>query len=120
MPKNGRANQLCEWDKLLRAVKSGKAELPGVAPFEADLDRTLSEAVRAQKRKAALLANARKATKQVNTSFRACHHASIALRNFIKSVLGFKSERLIRYGIRPVRHRRSQLAKAPVGGSLPS
>ena len=65
---------------------------------------------RAQTRKETLAASAREATSQMHAAFKAYQDAASSLRSFIVSVLGRRSEKLLRYGIRPVGKRSRQKA----------
>lgn len=97
--------------RLLETVRENKGELPGVAPFLAALETCHAQAVSAHDRREKLVAAAREATKQLNEDLTAAREASIALRSFIKSVLGFRNPKLTHYGIKP-RRRRSRPKKS--------
>jgi hypothetical protein len=99
--------------RLLETVRENEGELPGVAPFLASLEKVHAQAVSAHDRRKKIVAAAREATKQSNEDLAAAREAAIALRCFIKGVLGFRNPKLTHYGIRPRRKRgrpRKQLA----------
>ncbi|HKH48867.1 MAG TPA: hypothetical protein VKM72_29725 [Thermoanaerobaculia bacterium] len=64
-----------------------------------------AQAVSAQTRKETLAASAQEATSQMHAAFKEYQEAASSLRSFIVSVLGRRSEKLLRYGIRPVGRR---------------
>lgn len=115
MPKNSFADQIRDFEMLLQAVRGSQAELAGLAPFREALERAQEHAVSIRARRDALRASTQKATREVNTAFAACREAASALRNYVKSVLGYRNEQLVRFGIRPIRKQRRGVMK-PRGG----
>ena len=101
------------WNVLLKEVRENEAELPGVAPYLAALEQANDQAESFQIRRDRLVEASKEATQQLNESCDAGLEAAVALRSFIKSVLGFRNEKLLTYGIKPVRSRR-RARKAPV------
>lgn len=120
MSKNSQDSLLREWEKLLKAARDSASELPGSASYRAVLERALERAVSSRKQREAFRRSAQKATSQMEKDFRACHDAASALRSFVKSVLGRYSEKLLRYGVRPLRRRRGAARKIPVGCEVSS
>jgi hypothetical protein len=55
----------------------------------------------------------------VNEALAACGESAIALRHYLRGVLGPRNEKLARYGIKP-RRRRRHTWKPPAGHGLPS
>jgi hypothetical protein len=98
--------------RLLEAVRETEGELPGVAPILAALETFHAQAVSAHGRREKLVAAAREATKQLNENLAAANDAAIALRSYIKGVLGFRNPRLTHYGIKP-RRKRGRSPKHP-------
>lgn len=105
MPKNAQVDHLRVWEKLLKEVRVSEAALAGIVPFRAALENAYSQAVNARVRRDALLASSREATAQVTEAFAGCADAARALRHFLKSVLGSRNQKLLRYGIQPLRKR---------------
>jgi SpoVK/Ycf46/Vps4 family AAA+-type ATPase len=101
MPKISRNNSLNQWAPLLRAVRLNEAKLAGVAPFRQALEGAYTEAVFNQRAMDAIRETLREATRRRNASFAAGYDAAIALRHFIKSVLGPRAEELRLYGMTP-------------------
>ncbi len=106
MPKSSFADQIQDWEKLLQAVRCSEAELAGLAPFREAFERAYALAVSTRARRDALRIATMEATRQINAEFAACREAASALRSYVKSVLGFRSEALLLYGVRPIRKRR--------------
>ena len=113
MPKESIANHLRDWEALVKAVHESEAELAGIEPFRAALERAVVKAVSAQVRRETLHAKTGEATRKRNEAFSACRDAASSLRSYVKSLLGFRSEQLVRYGIQPIRKRTRQVRKVP-------
>lgn len=109
---------------LLKRARENEAELPGVAPYLAALERANNQEVSLRIRRDRLTGAARLATRQLNEACDAGLEAASALQSFIKSVLGFRNEKLLAYGIKPIRSRRPArkrpVHKAPVGRRQPA
>jgi len=105
---------------LLKAVQSGGAEVAGLEPYRIALERALLQAVGAQARQDAARAASRQCTVEVNKAFAASREAANLLRLYIKVTLGFRTERLSRYGIKPFRKRRRPGSMGPASCGLPS
>jgi hypothetical protein len=118
MASHSMAERLRDWDVLLKAVEESAAELPGHERYKAHLQQALEEAVSSRSRRDALLSSVREATFQTNEAVEACAEAASALRSFIKSVHGFRSEKLSRYGIRPFRKRGATFGRELQSGEL--
>jgi hypothetical protein len=106
MSKNSsQDDQLGDGSMLMKAVQESEAELPGVCRYMAALDQAYARVVKSRGRRNSFVAYAQEATRRMNADFKAYREAVSAMRNFIKSVYGQHSEKLIRYGIRPIRKR---------------
>ena len=110
MASNSRDKQLQGWDMLLEEARENRAGLPGVAPFLRALESTNDQAVSLLIRRERLVAASREATRELDQAFAAGREAASALRSFVKSVLGFRNEKLLGYGIKPVRRRGSAVS----------
>lgn len=74
----------------------------------------------ARVRRDALFVSGLKETAEVRRSLGACTEAGRSLRLFIRSVLGSRNQKLMRYGIQPRRKSSLFLARFPAGCELPS
>jgi hypothetical protein len=99
-------DQVQAWSELLTTAREDGSELAGAAPLIEALEDFHIQAVSLRSRRDALAASAQAATRQVNAAFAAGRDAAIALRSYIRAVLGPRSEKLLRYGIKPIRRRR--------------
>jgi hypothetical protein len=98
-------DQIHRGNELLQAVRENKRELPGVAPFCEALEKVYEQAVSSKNRREALMVASQEATRHLNQDLVAAQDAAIALRSFIKSVLGCRNPKLGHYGIKPIRKR---------------
>lgn len=98
--------QLEEWSELLKQVRSDEAELAGVSRYRNALEKAHAEAQCARNRRDALQASTMEATRRLNETLAQGRDAAIALRSFLRGALGARSERLCRYGVKPLRKRR--------------
>lgn len=113
MTRKTRESVRQKWNVLLKGVRENEAELPGVTPYLAALEQANDQTVSFQIRRDRLVEASQEATRQLNETCDAGVEAASALRSFIKSVLGFRNEKLLNYGIKPVRSRR-RARKAPI------
>jgi hypothetical protein len=105
MPKSSYAEQLHDAETLLKAVRETEVELPGVLRYKLALERASTKAAETKARREALVISAQEATYHMHAAFQTYREAATSLRNFIKSVLGHRNEKLLRYGVRPIRRR---------------
>jgi hypothetical protein len=97
-----------DWRELQRATQDAEDEIHGVGPFLEELEENHDEAVSLRSRRDALVASAMEVTAQMNAAFAVTHDSAMALRSYIKGVLGPRSEKLVRFGIKPLRGRRGR------------
>jgi hypothetical protein len=105
--------QRCE--RMLRAVRKCEAELGGVAPFRDALERAYAQTLFNKQRRLVARAAAQEATRQLHESFDTVYDAHAALRHFLQSVLGYRSDKLRLFEIQP-RKKRSPSRKKPAPG----
>lgn len=77
----------------------------GLRRFGQPWNTTSSSRVDARRRRDGLLAAAREATRQMHQASQACAEAVIRLRCFVRGTLGPRNEKLLRYGVKPIRVR---------------
>jgi hypothetical protein len=97
-----------DWRELMRATQEAEDEIRGVGPFLEELEDHHDEAVSLRSRRDALLASAMEITAQMNAAFAVTQDSASALRSYIKGVLGPRSEKLVKFGIAPLRGRRGR------------
>lgn len=106
MRANSQDEQIQDWSVLLKATRENEAELPDVASLLEALEEGHDQTVSLRGRRDALLASAMELTEEMNEAFAESRDAARALRSYIKGVLGPRSEKLVRFGIKPLRGRR--------------
>ena len=92
---------LDEWGDLLNEVRKTRAELPGIAPFMTKLEGAHTRARTAKSLRDPHQARAREETRKLHAALDEGQEAAISLRSYIKSVLGTRTEKLCRYGMKP-------------------
>jgi len=111
--KSSQNDQVFDGSLLLRAVQDSEADLPGVCRYLSTLEQANSRLLVTRGHKESLVAATHEATRQLRADLKTHREAVCAMRNFIMSVLGRRSEKLVRYGIRPVRRRGGILGGLP-------
>jgi hypothetical protein len=119
MRKDSQDSLLQQWDRLLKAVHRYEARLGGIAPFRDALERAYSQAVSSKRRREVARAAAEDATRALRESLETAFDASVSLRGFIKSLIGFRSEMLREFGMTPRKKRPRPCKKPPVGFERP-
>jgi hypothetical protein len=99
-------NAIEEWDTLLQVVRETEGELGGISPFRKALADAHAQARTYQSLRNSLAASTRDARQRFNHSMTVGEDAAVALRGFIRSVLGPRSDKLRSYGIKPLGGRR--------------
>lgn len=98
---NAPYNLIEEWDALLQTVKETEGELKGVVPFRHALSEALERARAVKSVKDNLRTSGADADARLKELLGVGEDAAVALRNFIRGVLGMRNEKLLRYGIQP-------------------
>jgi hypothetical protein len=90
------------WEDLLESVRDHEDELAGVALFRDRLANAHARAVTFQAVRTTLEGSARDARQNELAALSAGKDAAIALRGYIKSVLGTRNEKLLDYHMLPL------------------
>ncbi|HEY0557572.1 MAG TPA: hypothetical protein VGG20_25180 [Thermoanaerobaculia bacterium] len=119
MAKTSIAEAIVAWEKALLNVKATASDAPGVAGYAAPLEKILDDA----KNLSASL-EGRKAMKQQESLDRAAlmklgNKQVSRIRLALKAFFGPDSERIIEYGGRPVRARKSKPKTSPPASTPP-
>ncbi len=115
MQKKAQDTLFEQWGLLMRAVRKFQAELRGVAPFRDAFEKAYSQALVNRRRRDVARAAAREATRELQESMDTAFDATVALRSFIKGVLGFRSDKLREFGMKPRKSVPRSSKKQPVG-----
>ena len=105
MPKSSLADFISDWEALLKNVTETAPELPNM-----DVYKTALEQLAGQVKDGIALANSRRGFKQQETRdlrllMLQGKDAAAKLRSAIKAHFGPRSERLVQYGMAPIRKR---------------
>jgi hypothetical protein len=119
MPRSNQNQTLCDWESLLRAVRQNEVELAGVTPYREALEHAYRQARSSRAMRDSMAASAADENQRLNQALAAGRDAAICLRSFLKSLFGPRSEKLLRYGIKPQRPRR-RTRKTAVGFGPPN
>lgn len=111
MSGNSQDAKLHDLDSLLAAARKHEATHPGIKPFRQALEGAYARAVSTRGLRDTLDASKMEATHQLNLAFDESHEAAIRLRNFVKGVLGPRSEALADFGVKPLRKRGPKSAR---------
>jgi len=100
------ADHLTSWEKLVTNVDADQAELPDLSPYRDPLSDTLEEAKARNARIQALIGIKQQEVKDLREDLRTGRFYAAKLRASLKAHYGYQSERLRKYGIRPVSTRK--------------
>jgi len=118
MRKESQDFLLQQFERLIKAVRQHEADLPGIKPFRDAMERAYTQAIFNRRRKEVARAAAKEATRQCHESLCEAFDAAVALRGFIKSVVGFRSKALFQFGMKP--RGKYNRAKPAIGFKPPS
>jgi hypothetical protein len=112
MPKNSLADFMADWDRLVKNVTTNAADLPDLTLYKAPLEQLLTKAQEGMARSKIHQGLKQEENKAVQALMDAGKEAAVKLRAAIKAHLGPRSERLIDYGMKPLRPRSKTSRKA--------
>lgn len=118
MSKKSLADHLVVWDKLAANVKNNASELPALQPFVEVLKEATVEVREAKLRQVTLRAAAQQASRDLEAAMEKASEAEVRLNRGVLSAYGYKSEKLVEFGLRPWRTRRPKAA--PEGPEAPA
>jgi hypothetical protein len=113
MPNNSSyADIIRDWEKLLASVQGDAADLPTAEPHRLALQQTLDQIKTLKTRQDTLQATRQETTQDLNKLVVQAREQAIRLRGVVRAEVGPKSERLVQFGVAPLR-KRSRAAKTP-------
>lgn len=120
MPRNSIADLILDWETLLAKIRASVAGLPGLEAFIAPLEKLLADA----KEMTARLETTRGIKQQESQQRRALLQEGKDLTSRIRAALkahfGLQNERLVEFGISPIRSRsRARTTQAPEPAEQP-
>lgn len=101
------ADFITDWERLLDAVENNEANLPDLGPQRVSLDDILQESKRVGTRQEASRSQSAADAKRRRELIFEGRAAASRLRSAIKGHLGGHNEKLVEFGARPIRQRRT-------------
>lgn len=114
MANGSQDSLLADWSALVKEVRENEAELAGVSRYRDALEKICTEAQNAKNQRDTLVVSAQEATRRLNRTLADGRDAAIALRSFLRGALGARSDKLRRYGVKPLRKRTRPKARPAV------
>ena len=109
------AQEMADWEALGTAVHDNAANLPDVQRAQAAFEDIMTKVQEMKARQDSLTAARQETTQMLNKLLVEGRELAIRLRAVVKSNLGPKSERLVQFGIAPIRkHSRKPATKVPL------
>ncbi len=99
-------NAFAEWEALLQAVRETEGDLGCVTPFREALANAQAQALTFKTLRDSLEASVGDASHRLRNAMITGEDAAVSLRCFLRSMLGVRNEKLLRYGILPLGGRR--------------
>jgi hypothetical protein len=117
MPKASLADFVTDWETLLKNVSDAAAELPNMDVYKGALEQLLANA-----KDGIALSHARRGLKQQETKnlqelIAKGRDAALQLRSAVKAHFGPRSERLLQFGMTPIRKRKGSASKSSASKS---
>src|SRR3954471_7903490 len=110
---NSLADVLTDWEELLEAMRRSPDLLPHVEEDIALLARLLTEARELKGRQNELAGLRQEVTQRLNEEMGRGKETAIGMRSMIRGKVGPRNERLVQFGIAPLRKRRRPVRSRP-------
>jgi uncharacterized protein YPO0396 len=116
------ADLIRDWEKLLSACQENSAALASVEPQRLTLNILLARGRELKDRQDALTAQKQQTTQELEALKEEGREAARRLRGAVKSLLGTRSELLVRFNMAPLRKRgpRKTFVKPPEAPNAPT
>jgi hypothetical protein len=111
---NSYADVVLDWEGLLTAVLENAQFLPNIEPQRAAMEKHLALTKAVKARREAHTAGRQEATQELRLLVAQGRDLAIRLRNAIKAEIGSKTERLVHFGMIPIRKRTRKVKPAEV------
>ncbi len=106
MAKVSYAKVLRDWEVLLTKVDANKADLPFIEDYRAQLEAELTGAKETIEKQTAMQASFQNETRNLEKFLERGKALAVNIRSGVVTRYGNRSEKLIEFGMRPVRSRR--------------
>ncbi len=108
------ADVIKDWEALLTALREHAPNLPNLEAGRIAFEEHLAKTKEMKARQDSQTAARQEATQELNKLLKDGGELAIKLRALVKGILGPKSERLVQFGVAPLRKRRRKPAATPV------
>ena len=98
--------KLDKWGRMVRAARKDEAKVDGITPFRVALETSHIEAAACRQLRDALRVQVREANRRLRQALEEGEVTASRMRHYVKGVFGPRSEKLVRYGIKPGKLRR--------------
>lgn len=119
MPNNSSyADIIRDWEKLLASVQGDASTLPSAESHRLALQQTLDQIKTQKTRQDTLQATRQETTQDLNNLIVQGREQVIRLRGVVRAEVGPKNERLVQFGVAPLR-KRSRRTTTPTTPTVP-
>jgi hypothetical protein len=113
MPKASHADFVTDWETLLKNVSDAAAELPNMDAYKGPLEQVLTQTMSTIAQSHATRGVKQQGTKDLRGLIVQGKDAAAQLRAAVKAHFGPRSERLLQFGMTPIRPRKKKKEPAP-------
>ena len=110
MPKESYGDHMSAWDKLAASLENNSEDLGYLRRELAILKEALTEAREAKHRQIMLRAASQQASRDLDAAMEKANEIAVRLHKGILTQYGYRSEKLVEFGLRPWRPRRPKAA----------
>lgn len=111
MSKESVAKTILQWERLIAASESNSAELDYLATEREELHKMLERLKELKQEQDALTAKKQQVTRDLDAAKEGGREIAVRMRYGIKTRYGYKSEKLIQFGLKPRRVSRKKPRK---------
>jgi hypothetical protein len=108
---NSYADVIQDWQALLAAFKDNAERLPGIEEELAALEKALTEAMAVKSRQDSYRSEKQKATQELGEILENGRDLAMRLRGAVRFKIGPRSEKLVQFGMTPLRRRKGRKPK---------
>jgi hypothetical protein len=101
------------WDRLLAAVEANRQDLPQVEALHVELEASLTDLRILHARRATLQREMLVRTQELKILAAQGRDLAIRIRYVIRARYGFRSDKLLEFGIKPIPERRPRRRRSP-------
>jgi hypothetical protein len=115
MPKNSQEGMLSDWEQLLGAVGANREDLPHVETVRARLAAHVEDLRLLHSDRDRLRTETRRMTEEILQGLAKGQDLAARLRAYARSTYGIHSDKLLEFGIKPIRGKKRQKGPSPEG-----